>query len=591
MAAVAGSDYDLALAAKARSIEVDALAPAWQELRAHHVFSGDRFAHDIVREAVLGVIAPPLARELHARVAACLQGRDAAPERVAHHYAGAENWPAAAAASERAAMRAERLGQREDQLRHADAAEAWYRRAGDPARAQQVGIRALGPSLEQEGSELADARAQRLESACSNPAQRALVDAHRARIALVQTDSGRALQFADAAALGAGPQDVTARALSAAIACVALAWRGDFDAAVARIEPVVANIESIADPWLRHEVWSGYGIVLATEERWRQIVTLVPRAIADARRHGDAAGEADAMSSMAAAAGVLGDVVAAVRYGRQAHELHIRMDNPQGERVNRMNLAFSLAPQGLFVEALELLESVLEEARRSGKDTDLYRFTIEDLLAHVCLEVGAFDRAAELLVDDPPPEPPVRRLIRSEVRAYAAALAGDVSQAAARWRQALVATEAAPVSEMRKARAGALASAWLLPEEALAMCRRALEVAERRDSPVLRQLALLRRAQTWLRCGKAREAHDDVADLLPNVRMVQSIYISKPESWLTAANVLASIGNADAARECLAHGRDWLMAAQVPPDARRDFLERHPVHRALLQKAAERFDE
>jgi hypothetical protein len=48
--------------------------------------SSDAFSHDLVFEAVLAAIPPPVARLLHQRLAAALEWRGAPPSQVAHHW-------------------------------------------------------------------------------------------------------------------------------------------------------------------------------------------------------------------------------------------------------------------------------------------------------------------------------------------------------------------------------------------------------------------------------------------------------------------------------------------------------------------------
>jgi DNA-binding SARP family transcriptional activator len=85
LAAIAGPDFGVALAEHALGARAVALADAWTELQDAQVLRESSFAHDLVAEAVLRSVPEPVAREQHASVAAWLQQHDGEPARVAQH--------------------------------------------------------------------------------------------------------------------------------------------------------------------------------------------------------------------------------------------------------------------------------------------------------------------------------------------------------------------------------------------------------------------------------------------------------------------------------------------------------------------------
>lgn len=98
-AAVAGREFDLALVAAAAEVAVDELRPALDRaqrasvVQPAHGRGGDRwaFVHPLLIEALLGPLAPPVRRRLHARVAAALAERtppDVAVIAMHHDRAG-----------------------------------------------------------------------------------------------------------------------------------------------------------------------------------------------------------------------------------------------------------------------------------------------------------------------------------------------------------------------------------------------------------------------------------------------------------------------------------------------------------------------
>lgn len=89
-AAVAGQDFDAALAAQVLGLRPLDLVEAWSELEAAQVLQGQRFAHDLIAEAASASVPAPLAVPLHAEIAAVLEARGGVPARVAAHWLAAQ---------------------------------------------------------------------------------------------------------------------------------------------------------------------------------------------------------------------------------------------------------------------------------------------------------------------------------------------------------------------------------------------------------------------------------------------------------------------------------------------------------------------
>jgi len=110
-AAVAGVDFDIALAEHVLGASALQFADALNELEAAQVMRGPQFAHDLVFDAVLGSVPQAIARHLHARIAGWLEQHGGEPARVARHWIDAAQpaqalpWLARAAAAAGAAVR------------------------------------------------------------------------------------------------------------------------------------------------------------------------------------------------------------------------------------------------------------------------------------------------------------------------------------------------------------------------------------------------------------------------------------------------------------------------------------------------------
>jgi len=87
LAAVAGSDFSVALAERLLGAATLELADAWLELEQAQVFRGAAFAHDLVYETALACVPQAVRERLHAQIAAELEARGGADvARIAHHW-------------------------------------------------------------------------------------------------------------------------------------------------------------------------------------------------------------------------------------------------------------------------------------------------------------------------------------------------------------------------------------------------------------------------------------------------------------------------------------------------------------------------
>jgi DNA-binding SARP family transcriptional activator len=175
IAAVAGNDFDPELAAAVSRRDVLELADAWHALERQGLLDARGFMHDLIGEAAHGLLPQPIARVLHARVAAHLARRGAGAARLAHHWLCAGDDTAAAPHLALAARQAWQLG------RSREAREAYGRAAsielsrGRPDVAFDLlfdsaeSITEIGPSTEFEQA------VDRLEPLARTPSQRARV--------------------------------------------------------------------------------------------------------------------------------------------------------------------------------------------------------------------------------------------------------------------------------------------------------------------------------------------------------------------------------------------------------------------------------
>ena len=86
MAALAGGDFNLELAAEVLELRPLTLSEPLWELATAQVLREGRFTHDLVAEAVREGLLPDVAALLHRRLAQALDGRGKAPTVVGQHW-------------------------------------------------------------------------------------------------------------------------------------------------------------------------------------------------------------------------------------------------------------------------------------------------------------------------------------------------------------------------------------------------------------------------------------------------------------------------------------------------------------------------
>jgi tetratricopeptide (TPR) repeat protein len=117
VAAVAETDFTLALAATILEIKTLELTQPLQELEMAQVLVGERFAHDLIFEATLAGVPNTIKILLHRRIAEYLETVNAAPARIAHHWLDASDFNRAVPAMINAAEVAQRMA-RDDEAIH-----------------------------------------------------------------------------------------------------------------------------------------------------------------------------------------------------------------------------------------------------------------------------------------------------------------------------------------------------------------------------------------------------------------------------------------------------------------------------------------
>src|SRR5499427_2208403 len=287
-AAVAGQDHSLDL------------ADAWNELEAAQVLRDGAFAHDLVYEAALASVPPPIAEHLHSEIAAYLLQRGSEPSRIALHFEAARQFEPAAELWIKSGEVAKRA------LRFAEAADAFERAArllgecGQNKRAFESAFLMRQACFEVDLAARSGAALDLLDRFATTPTQRALVHNERAVTLLHRgemTDTERhALAGLDA--LGGADEPLLRAELRRNLAAV-LAWRNDTRAALRELRSVQPDIERLGSPTQRFELWESLAILLSHADQCADAASLYERAIALAVELGNLPGAAQTVLNLA----------------------------------------------------------------------------------------------------------------------------------------------------------------------------------------------------------------------------------------------------------------------------------------------------
>ncbi len=135
VAAITGTDYSLGLAAKILETNALDLSEIAGELEQAQLMTGERFAHDLIFEAVRADTPKSIATFVHTQTAIHLEGSDAEPARIAHHWMMANAEKRAVPFLQAAALQANAKYQLREVIKHASRAAEILERNGDPTLA------------------------------------------------------------------------------------------------------------------------------------------------------------------------------------------------------------------------------------------------------------------------------------------------------------------------------------------------------------------------------------------------------------------------------------------------------------------------
>lgn len=580
IAALAGRPLPFELAHELMGDTQVALGEHWALLQQARLLDAQGIAHATLQAPVLELVPEPVARSLHASIAAWGEKRGVADASVASHWRQAACWPEAAAASERAARAALRLNARVQAVAWFDAAADAHERAGRVDGAFEALASAAEAALEVEPPAQVLARAERLVERAETAAQRlqatfahgrALTLLYRFDAAVVAMDT----EIAGAPRAWTGAQRTTSLQL-ALMRAHALAGAGRADESLAQLDAVERELAVDGGPRLRMQCFTARGSALALVSRVEPAIDAVQQALALAQQLDDAAECMVLTSNLASLTSRRGDCAAARELFLDA--LRWRDESGPTQGLVEINLRHGQSLMawrlGRYREALEGFDQVLaSEAAQLLPPT-------RTALVGLWLELGDAEAAARVL----PPEPAAdarsrighamaQGLLLRHAGQPSAALLAPLRQEAARLSLPLVLSLELGLAQE------------LPPDEAVKTCADAARRAAQAGLHNFRLAARLREAQAWWRAGEGARALPLVRELLAAVPGRQPADAYLPLVWRLGAEVLRNQGQLDAAEAARQAGAAWVehaMRQHVPPGHRDSFRRRNAVNRALL---------
>jgi tetratricopeptide (TPR) repeat protein len=601
VAAVAGADFSLPLAAGLLGASALSLADPWRELERQQLLVGAEFAHDGVLEAVLDGLPAVIAQHLHGEVAAWLERAAGEPARVAAHWEAAGRreraLPHLRAAADRAHRALREVERIDFLLRAADIAEA-AGRSDEAFECVEAAVETHMNSIRQaDGLPLLD----RLDRLATAPAARARAAGHRAWYLSTLGEHAEAVRVGEQAleaaiALGETAPPALAGQVRQRLA-TALAMLGRFDEALAHFDGVRPWAEATLAREDLAEFHGNFAVALDNLGRPEAAREHHRAAIAASAGSGDHAQHATHLANHAVSRLNAGDTAGAEVLVAQAQALCDRyaMHGSSAAFIRVLHLQCARA-EGRYGEALE--DADLAD-RLLARHLPGRRPLVALQLALTWLDLGQSARAQQALAAaapaaGPPGLPGPFEARRQWLQARLAARLGEPVEvhldAAAAVAPANGWPEIAMQVELDRAR---VAAAHAAPGSGGSAAARARAIAS--IERIATRAVALGLHGTVLAAWAARAAVADGANAAAAAREALALArsaapsgLTRGELWLAAAEGLASEGAADESEQARARGREWVLATSrthVPEVFRDSFCRRHPAHARLLGSA------
>jgi DNA-binding SARP family transcriptional activator len=584
VAALAGQDFSVELAAAVLRQHALDIVDAWRELEVAQVIRDRGFAHDLIQEATLRSVPQPIARVLHKDIADYLAANGGQPARTAGHYFEAGEWSKAGAYYRVAADRARSI------VFGANAADLYRLAATCFERADQrtdrvdaMRMQATCMQFMKRFIEYA-AMAQEIAAIAVTPQERlwAIDVMAKSRFELVHDREAIRL-MREGRLLARELGDTAIEVSLAEWEALALSFHGRQQEALEVGQTLLAFIqanphdENIA---LRRRQ---YAYLLEMDNQFESAV----RHLEDADRRARTDGELGLVSEIQVIRGAclynLGQVEAAIDEYQAARRLQLEgAGGSQSWTTYDVMLGRYLQEAGRFREAHHLLANALQA---HGSAEGWFPAQCRATLAHCFLSLGQIARAKRLLGTEGPADAMAHfmwlnakvRLARFEGRSARPLLdeLADRARACPRSERLLWQVRIEQVRELNGV-------------DAVELARQVVgqSLAKRTYSVCLPARAML--VDALRRAGEPEESAQTARELADDLAHYAAIGLSPSEYWWIIFQAFDAAGAGPAARAALGRSVDWIRAtaqAQVAEEFRESFLDRNPLHRTVLTTA------
>jgi DNA-binding SARP family transcriptional activator/tetratricopeptide (TPR) repeat protein len=595
VAALAGSDFSVDLAAAVLQRHPLDLLDAWRELEQAQVMRDNAFAHDLILEASRDSVPAPLRQWLHREIASALEARAAsaavafpvAPASLAQHWREADEPGRAATWFLRAADAARGIGRIAEQCRLLDAAIGCHAANNDPAARFDAMVQRAGAALEGLSPSQAMEAAQALADAAGDARQRGLAckhvaacHMHAARFDLAQPQLQQAIAESDAAG------DIDNAQHARYLMALALAQTVGPAQALERMEALLPWAEGVKDDSLRESFMADLAILLDQSDHRRRAARYFERALAHFDRRRERGNAASTRMMYARSLLMLGQLPRACALLETAVREREELSEGAGAQgIEALNLGRVYCELGRYADVLSLLEPLRE--RLVGQQIEVVRGATALVLARAHAHMGQTARALSLFKDVPADAPFhqratllwTRALLEQERPAERRRLLDD---AVAEFQATDLPFVRLPIQFDQLACVGD-------NHAAVAACRALVGECERRELPGPQMLGRMRLLQMLVRHGDVGTARTVLHGLVPDLARHLPVGCYLPEFHWVCHQAARAIDDHALARRCLDDALQWILKTalpQVPEPFHDSFLHRHSLNRLLLAAAS-----
>lgn len=585
VAAIAGVDFSIELAESAIGVRAVQLASAWGELQDAQVLRDEAFAHDLVCDAVLRGVPLPVARRLHADVAAFLKTHRGDPARLALHWEAAGRWAEAREALLSAASGARAAGRYVEQGALLQRAATACERLGDRHAGFEVLIERVQALVLCDDGDAALEAAAALESQAGTDVERLHAIACHANLRGLRMESEAALALGERGlALAEQLGDQAVRLDLCCTLSYVLSVLGRNAEAMERLESMREWVHTQGSP-TECQHWTTHMALVSTAlGRLREAVRLHEASAALAEQLNLLPELSMDYSNLSDAYSAIGLHGQAAHAARRAATLAQEHGSGSG-MVARIELALAkeLRNDNRYAEALSMFERWQAGAHQEA--SPVWQGVARVWWAGLWLRLGQHARALQLLRDDD--EEGLDR-----IRALGWIYRSQIERATGQpWHTSL--QRARELFDQRQGwglAQGLTRLALLAPAEALKKARTLgllAHASERIGTLVHARVCEAEAAAALGLRPEVRSAAQDALHWLSEGYTTDNVVCRSEMYWATH-QALRSVGEDEAAARALKLGLRWLQEQalpHVPAPFMDSFLHRNPAVRGLLAAA------